>query len=421
MQTNTMIATEVRPTPQLLLTRELLSLSSDDLCQRIEAEVASNPALDWVDEPPLARTAPVAPAHDDVPLEGIDRPSLTDHLIEQLHLQASADEFPLASALVYHLDRRGWLTDDLAALARDLGAPEDRLQHALALLQSMDPPGIGARNAQEALLLQLDGLDRVDAARCALARRLIQECFADLGRLSRSRIASALGVSVTEVDDTLTFVRANLTPYPAHAFWGDDAQSPLLVADVIIATNPSRPEGDFVVTVLEESRYRLHVPAPVSRAATGHPDVEQHVARARLFIASLKQRWCTLRRVTEALSREQRPFVLHGPRFLRPLTQTRLADSLGIHESTVSRTVRHKLAQLPDGRIVPLSVFFASEEPAKVALQDLIKAETVPLSDDLLTHELARLGFHLSRRTVAKYRAEMGIPAAHGRSFRTRA
>ncbi|MFN8482788.1 MAG: hypothetical protein U0768_07050 [Anaerolineae bacterium] len=421
MQTNTMIATEVRPTPQLLLTRELLSLSSDDLDQRIEAEVASNLALEWIDEPPLTYRVAATPASDDVPLEGVDRPSLTDHLIEQLRLQVSADDFPLGVALVYHLDRRGWLTESLAALAHDLGVGEERLGHVLGLLQSLDPPGIGARNAQEALLLQLDQLDGVDTARCVLARRLIHECFADLGRLSRTRIAVALRVSVGEVDEIMAFIRANLTPYPAHAFWGDEAQAPLLVADVVIAPDPTEPEGEFIVSILEENRYRLHVSAPVSRAAAGHPDVEQQVARARLFIASLKQRWHTLRRVTQALSREQRLFVLHGPRYLRPLTQTRLAASLGIHESTVSRSVRGKLAQLPDGRIVPLSAFFASEEPAKVALHDLIKSETTALSDDSLSQEMARLGFPLSRRTIAKYRAEMGIPAAHGRASRTRA
>ncbi|MFN8471959.1 MAG: hypothetical protein U0822_07165 [Anaerolineae bacterium] len=421
MQTNTMIATEVRPTPQLLLTRELLSLSSDDLSQRIESEVASNPALEWDDEPSLPHTAAIAHSSDDVPLESVDRPSLTDHLIEQLRLQAAAEDFSLGVALVDQLDRRGWLTEDLSALARDLGVSQSRLDRVLALLQTLDPPGIGARNAREALLLQLDGLDGVDATRCEQARRLIEEYFTDLGRPSRTRMAAALGVSVDEVDVTMAFIRANLTPYPAHAFWGDEAQAPRLVADVIIACNPIGPEEDFIITLVEESRYRLHVPAPISRAAAGHPDVEQHVVRARLFIASLQQRWRTLRRVTAALSCEQRLFVLHGPRFLRPLTQTRLAESLGIHESTVSRTIRNKLAQLPDGRIVPLSAFFASEEPAKAALHDLIKSETAALSDEALSQEMRRHGFNLSRRTIAKYRAELGISAAHGRASRTRA
>ncbi len=419
MQTNTAIATEVRPSPQLLLTRELLSLSSDDLSQRIEAEVASNPALEWVDE--LSSTRPLARAHpeDDVSVEGVERLSLTDHLIAQLRLQASAEDFPLGVALVYHLDRRGWLTEDLATLASELGVTSDRLWDALRLLQSLDPPGIGARNAQEALLLQLDGLEGVDANRRTQARRLIQEFFADLGRPSRTRVARALAVSPDEVEDIIAFIRANLTPYPAHAFWGDESPAPRLVADVIVSLDRTGEEEDFSVTIVEESRYRLHVPTATSRAAASHEGVEQQVVRARLFIASLQQRWRTLRRVTEALVREQRGFVLHGPRCLRSLTQTQLAASLDVHESTISRTVRHKLAQLPDGRIVPLRAFFAGEEPVKAALHDIIKAETTSLSDESLSQELARLGFHLSRRTVAKYRAEMGIPAAHSRAPRT--
>ncbi len=421
MQTNTAIATEVRPSPQLLLTRELLSLSSDDLSQRIQAEVASNPALEWVDEPALLPPAAPSRAPDEIPLEDAERPTLTDHLIEQIRLQASAEDFPLAEVLVYHLDRRGWFTEDVSALAGDLGVETDRLSGVLRLLQTLDPPGIGARNAQEALLLQLDDLDGVDARRTEQARRLIQEVFGDPGRPSRARIARALGVSAEEVEDILGFVRANLTPYPAHAFWGDETSAPRLIADVIVTLDEASSEDEFIVSIVEESNYRLHVPTVVSRAAAGNPGVEEQVGRARLFIASLQQRWRTLRRVTDALIREQRGFVLHGPRYLRPLTQTQLAAGLDVHESTISRTVRHKLAQLPDGRIVPLNAFFAGEEPVKAAMLDLIKAETIPLSDDALSQELARLDIHVSRRTVAKYRSEMGIPAAHGRASRTRA
>jgi len=116
------------------------------------------------------------------------------------------------------------------------------------------------------------------------------------------------------------------------------------------------------------------------------------------------------------LADAQRSFVLDGPRHLKPLSQVQLAAELDIHESTISRTIRGKFAQLPDGRIVPLSAFFASDGSAKEALRTLIAGEQTPLTDQELCEALSRQGHHLSRRTIAKYRDDLGIAAAHRRA-----
>lgn len=424
MQPSPQLAPTVRPTPQLVLTRELLSLAADDLTARIEAEVASNPALDWADDPTPGRFARGdSDATDDSDYADMDQRaprSLTEHLADQLRFQTEAEIFAVAIEIVGSLDHRGWFSESLADLAERLGVAEEMALRGLAAVQSLDPPGIGARNAREALLLQLDQLEDAECPRCVLARRLVADHWRDLSQPAWPRLARALRVSEDAVRDAAAFLRDNLAPYPAQTFWGDESHAPRLTPDVLIQRDPRDPDGPFQVVVVEAARYRLCVPRAMGQAAAQVPEVEAYVARARLFIASLRQRWQTIGRITASLAEAQRDFVLRGPRHLKPMTQVQLAAELDIHESTVSRTVRDKFAELPDGRIVPLTAFFGVDDAAKAALRAIIDAETVPLTDQDLAEALAGRGHRLSRRTVAKYRDDLGIPTASRRAGRSR-
>ncbi len=413
---------DLQLTHQLILARELLALSADDLASRIDAEIAGNPALDWAGpstpRPPRLRSA--EGWREDEPTDRLrSTPSLADTLLDQLRLQIDHADLPIGLELIGGLDHRGWLTETPAAVAERLDVPVGRVLAVLRALQSLDPPGIGARDAREALLLQLDQLDGAPPARVALARRLIAERLDDLAGQAWGRLARALGVSLADIEATVAFIRANLTPYPAHAYWGDEAPDPSPEPDVIIALDPDDPAGPPTITVVEAERFALRVTPPAARADL--PALAQDLQRARLFLASLRQRWRTLARVTAAAVEAQPAYVRRGdPALRRALTQTDLALALGMHPSTVSRTARHKYAQLPGRHIVPLASFFTVDAPAKAALRALVTSEAAPLTDEALCLALAQRGFDLSRRTVAHYRAELGIPATHARGARGR-
>ena len=408
---------------QLILARELLALSADDLTLRIDAEIAVNPALDWVSPPATRRPRPyAADGGEDDPTAGLRAAtSLADHLLDQLRLQMDAQDLPIGLELIGSLDRRGWLTDTPTAVAERLDVPVSRVEAVLRVLQTLDPPGIAGRDARETLLLQLDQLDHAPPARRALARRLVAERLDDLAGQAWGRLARALGVAAADIEAAVAFIRANLTPYPAHAFWGDETAEPLPEPDVMILLNPSDPASPPSITVVEAERYALRITPSAAQASADLPAMNAHLQRARLFLASLRQRWRTLAQVSQALAEAQPEYVRRGvPATRRALTQTEVALALGVHPSTVSRTVRHKYAQLPAGRIVPLASFFSVDAPAKAALRALVATERRPLTDQALCRALSQQGFHLSRRTVAHYRAELGIPSTHTRPARGR-
>ncbi|MCW5850700.1 MAG: hypothetical protein KIT87_11555 [Anaerolineae bacterium] len=414
---------DVHLTHQLILARELLALSADDLALRVDAEIASNPALDWVS--PTARRPMPASSNRGDDEHATDRlpasPSLEEYLLDQLRLQIAAQDVPIGLELIGSLDRRGWLSETAEAVAERLDAPAERVFAVLRVLQSLDPPGIGARNAREALLLQLDQLDSAPPARVALARRLIAERLDDLAGQAWARLARALGVSVTEIEATAAFIRDNLIPYPAYTYWGDETEGVTPEPDVMITLNRDHPAEPPSVTVVEAERYALRIAPSASRTASSLPEMGIHLQRARLFLASLRQRWRTLAQVTTALVAAQPDYVRAGrPQARRVLTQTDLALALEVHPSTISRTVRDKYAQLPGGRIVALAAFFTVDAPAKSALQALVASEVKPLTDHALCMALAQQGFQLSRRTVAHYRAELGIASTHHRTARVR-
>jgi RNA polymerase sigma-54 factor len=145
---------------------------------------------------------------------------------------------------------------------------------------------------------------------------------------------------------------------------------------------------------------------------------ERHLERASLFVKCMQQRNNTMRRLLEILVRQQQDFILHGDRFLKPMTRARIAGVLAVHESTISRAVAHKAVALPNGRIVPLQRFFDRSLSVRDMVKEIIHGEPRPLTDDEIVAELGRQGVAVARRTVAKYRAVEGILPARLRHRR---
>jgi RNA polymerase sigma-54 factor len=352
--------------------------------------------------------------------------TLQEHLLVQLGSILPWEDQEIAEYLVGNLDSHGYLTVTVAEASVALGVTDTRVECVLTALQGLDPIGIGARDLRECLLIQLRAFRERDKPN-PLAESLVARYLGALGEHHFLDIGRDLNVTSTQVKHAWRFIKANLNPFPAHAFDGMPGnssagpgagdQAVLIKPDVIIR----RTTVGFESEVIEQRRFRfaLH---PTYHALTsngvlrGLPDNErQHVrhyaARAKFFIECVCQRWETLRRICEALIELQPNFLDRGVRCLRPLTRGELATHVGLHESTVSRATAGKYVLLPSGRTIPVDDFFDSSLATKDTLRELIATENParPFSDEDLAALLCERGLPVARRTVAKYRESMRI------------
>jgi RNA polymerase sigma-54 factor len=443
---------EMRPcvSPSLVAYAGMLALSSPELEEVVERELSENPALEraeaarcpfcgsgdragccggWPPDPrlALARGTPapssVEPAAD-WPAARTD----AEQLLEELRWSASAADFRLASYVLASLDDHGFLRGgpELIAAELKIGIPD--VERALTLLRNAGPPGIGARDLRESLLLQL-------RVRCLpgpadeMARVIADGYLELLGRGRLDRVAAALGCDEAQVAAAHEVIRTRCSPFPAPGMREPRhmTRQPALPDVVISAGEGSAPA--FHVELIEPARFAMRVepnygrlaalisqagpaPEPAGCDRELHAHVGDFVRRAATFIARLDERFRTIRRVVEYAADRQRDFVLDGPRYLRPLSQADVARDLGVHESTVSRAVAGKYMMMPSHAVLPIQDFFRAALAPQEALRQLIAAEERPLSDAELARRLSAEGFPVARRTVAKYRDELGVPAA---------
>ncbi len=384
------------------------------------AQLAAWSDGDWLDE------------RDDVIERAQARESLAAWALRQLRAALPREDFPIAAYLTGSLDDRGFLTSSCADVADALHVDVARVERALAVLQTMDPPGVGSRTVGERLLLQLAHLEEQGSAP-PIARRMLERCLTDLAQHRFDDIARALGVSVAEAREGWAFIRERLSPYPGQApdasapgvngLWSEPGMIVPLWPDVVFR----RTETGYEAEVLERRRYRLAVQplyaelragegaSGVSGRATAYATATSHiqtyVARTEEFLSLVQRRWETLGVISSALIALQYDFLERGTRYLRPLTRTEVALRLKISESTVSRAISGKYALLPTGRIVPFEVFFDASLAIKDRLIELVEGEDSarPLHDDELARLLDDQGVRLATRTVAKYREALGI------------
>ncbi|TLN00175.1 RNA polymerase factor sigma-54 [bacterium] len=348
-------------------------------------------------------------------------PTLTDHLVMQLNLTGiSPGEKAVGEFLIGNTDANGYLEGSLTEAAAACGVEEATVEKVLAVIHSFDPPGVGARNLKECLLIQCKHLN--------LAHTILPEVISshlnDLALGKLNKIAETLGVPVQEVQRAADRLRT-LDPKPGRYFsHADDTR--YIVPDVVI----ERVNGEYVVLVNDTTAPRLGV-SPVYRdilaGKFSDPDtakyIEQKLNSALWLIKSIEQRRLTLYKVTQTLVEMQRDFLDRGVKYLKPLNLKHVATALGFHESTISRATAGKYIQTPQG-VFEMKYFFAggvetvngtmaSAETIKRTVKEMIGAEdhTKPLSDQKIADILNCQGIEISRRTVAKYRDEMGIPA----------
>lgn len=424
-------------TPALCQSLALLQLPALELERDLQQQAEENPLLEWEEggapayealarylETPGEQGAPaVAPADEAPPpweRGGVGaEPSLAAHLEGQLLESGCPRELQeLVRFFIGCLDERGYLTLTLAEAAGCLRCDEEQLQAALFWLQSFEPSGVGAAGMEDCLLLQLQRR----GAQQTLAARLVRQGLLDeVGQGRWKRLAAALECTQDELDEALRLLRT-LDPRPGRAFAA--AETAYVLPDLRI----DREGESFRVEVLAVWR-GLTISQEYRRLAAGGGDgvkefVQERLAAALQLLKSLDQRRQTLQTLAELLVRRQRDFFLHGRRHLKPLSMRQVAEELGVHESTVSRTVAGKYALTPHG-LMALRDFFPAAayavggeaivaDSVKERLRVLIAREAPgePLSDQKLSELLAAEGVPVSRRTVAKYREELHIPTS---------
>ncbi len=467
---------EQQPSQWLVMATQILALPSSDLASLIQQEAMENPALEveerahcltcgralqdgWCPECQYRGLAPTAQpesqtTHDEVDpwpetaaptteAQSFDAPmyvqapvSLTEVLTRTLQAELPAEDRPIIEYLVGNLDEHGYLRSTLAEASLALGVALERVERVLAQLQTLDPPGIGARNVRECLLLQLRALEAEGQAQ-PVALAIVDRFLNDLSRGNYIQIAHQLGLTRRQVEEAHAFIQQRLTPFPALGYLeGRTSQEAeemrLAVPDVIIRRCPEGETPRYEVEVVEQQRFSIRVDPAYheayrqlrrqgARSTEEQMQLYQAMARARFFLSSLRQRWQTLEKITWGLIERQAAFLEQGASALTPLTRAELAETLGVHPSTVSRATADKYVLLPNAEVVPFATFFTANLPIKAALQEILEQASQPLSDRRLTELLAAQGIQVARRTVTKYRSELRRHAAFRRPPQTSA
>jgi RNA polymerase sigma-54 factor len=363
--------------------------------------------------------------------------SLQDYLDHQLSwFDLDEETRKMADRIIYNLDSNGYLKSPL----EDLIAPppadingdaqawrEKQLavaEQALAVVQRLDPPGVGARTLKECLLLQLTpGLLFYEELKV-----LIENHLEDLENNRLPLISKKTGFSIETIQEAWEDLRT-LKPKPGADF--SESSAPAVTPDVFVEKNEQgkyevRLEDGDLPSLYISPYYRKLLQDPTTSGET-RDYIKRKVNAAQWLIEAIEQRRSTLTRVSQAIVDHQTKFLDDGPEHIEPLKMQQIADKVGVHVTTVSRAVDDKWIQTPRG-IFPLKRFFVGgttgadgEEVAwdrvRLKLQEIIDNEdkTKPLSDDALVEELGKAGVTVARRTVTKYRKAMNIPSSRQR------
>lgn len=471
-------------TPQLQQSIRLLQLSTLELHQELEQMLSDNPLLERLDDPldhsvrllgdgaiSSAPTSPASTASDGPAESGTDaspegaagaegaseggnegsdadwsfddvsrsskapeddnaRPqleahetTLREHLLEQLVVTVdSRRDRALVELLIDALDDNGYLEESLdeilARLPEELDIEIDELQIALKLLQSFDPAGVGARNASECLAIQIRRMDKVPFVTRRMALALVENHLELFAQREFNKLKKLLDCDDEDLREAQAVIR-RCNPHPGAAYAGD--ASDYVVPDVIV----KRAKNGWQVTLNRDVMPKLRVNAMyanILKQNKGEGSLSSQLQEAKWLIKNMRQRFDTILRVAQAIVERQRNFFSHGEVAMRPLVLREIADTLGLHESTISRVTTQKYMLTPYG-MFELKYFFGSHvateaggEASSTAIRALIKqligAEDPknPFSDSKITNMLAEQGMVVARRTVAKYREALKIP-----------
>ena len=457
-------------TPQLQQAIRLLQLSTVDLQQEVQGMLESNPLLDeetgdeggggsipeTVELPSEDRQLDLAAENvlpDELPVDsqwddifdmgtpgsgnGSDeelpdfesRNSRTQSLQDYLRWQAdlthfTADERNMAELIIDAIDERGYLADSLEDLAATMNVQEDALLAVLLRVQDFDPPGVGARDLSECLLLQLKQMAEKEDAHVLLAQRIVKDHLQALGRHDYPRLCAVLGVDEAALRAAMALISA-LNPKPGEDVGTESTE--YVIPDVIVRWSGSRLRTDLNPEAMPKLRINRHYADMAGGKDAAHKYIQDQLNEARWFIKSLQSRQDTILKVARAIVERQKDFFANGPESMRPMVLRHIADAVDMHESTVSRVTNQKYMITPRG-LYEFKYFFsshvgtdsggsASATAIRALLIKMTQAEDAqhPLSDAEIARVLADQGIQIARRTVAKYREAANVPPASQR------
>lgn len=439
-------------TPELRQSITILQYSIADLISFLQEKACENPLLDIVEpeqmymshdllrdrQPPFIadgeRDYDSYIRHDDYvnPIEYYRREdhSLNAFLLEQVsYLTISERKRQVLSYLIGNLNENGYLDESYHQLPNPFDFSDEELEEGVKLLQQLEPLGVGARSLEECLLIQM----RRSAYEDELCEQMILHHLPDLALKRYSKIAKMLQVSEHEVQQVADFIRS-LNPKPGRLFSNQELN--VIVPDVLIHRVPDQ---EFVVQandlILPRIQFNTEYTSLLQQQRTETKEfLHEKLHQYEWIKQSLEQRQRTIIRVTEAIIQKQKDYFLTGDiAQLKPLSLKDIARKLGVHESTVSRATSQKYAQTPWG-VFELKFFFSkklpslkgsegtSSESVKQMIKGMIEQENKvkPLSDQAIVQALNQKGVKIARRTVAKYREELGILSSAQRKDRQR-
>lgn len=396
-----------------------------------DAEPTEKPRDDWMDgmdaEPEPTDGGQSAGPSEEFPSyeERLARqPSLADHLSWQLQMASvSEQEKQIGALMIGNIDEDGYLRATLEEMSRDAQVAPQEAERVLRIIQQFDPPGVGARDLRECLLLQVQALGLAGTA----VERIIQDHLADLEKKRYRLIARVLSLPAEKIEQCVAVIQ-RLEPKPGRPYGG--TEHPEITPDLLVVSSPH----GYRVVLLDEGWPRIQI-GPYYRRVRGlrgaisddtRHYLEQKFRAAEWLMKSIAQRNRTIVRVAESVMKFQREFLDRGTAYLKPLVLRQVAEDCGLHESTVSRATSNKYIQTPQG-LFGLKFFFNAsipriggegEELSSVAvrkiIQEMIQRENPgrPLRDQEIVEQLRLVKADIARRTVAKYRAELRIPPA---------
>jgi len=344
--------------------------------------------------------------------------SLQEVLLEQVRLSDLTEEQqPVAEMIIGNIDDRGYLRATVDELAFSTNIPADKIAEVLRAVQAFEPPGVGARDLRECLMLQLERRSMQES----LEYRLLRDHMEALGKHRFPELARQLELPVETVQSAAERI-SHLEPWPGREFLPDDQQ--YVVPEVFV----QKVRDEYVVTTNNEFLPHLRISntyKDLMAQASSTPEIREYIRdkirAGKFLIKSLYQRQETILKIAQEIVKRQRDFMEIGVTKLRPLTMLQVAEVVGVHETTVSRAVSGKYMQTPQG-VYEMKFFFTSgiktldgkgiaNTSIKDMLAEMIKKENSghPLSDEELVKMLGEKSIHIARRTVAKYRSELNI------------
>lgn len=363
-----------------------------------------------------------------------------DSLVAQLGIcELDERKYQIGLQLIGSLDDDGYLRRDLDAIVDDLAfsqnitASKEELLEVLLLIQTFDPPGVGARDLQECLLLQLERQDDKDKI-AAIAKRIVSDRMEEFSKKHYTKIASTLNLDDDQLKEAIHEI-LKLNPRPGSTFIADSKSTEAVIPDFIITNN----DGVLELTLNSKNAPDLRLSKTYTEMLSGYSKnknnnktnkealtfVKQKIDSAKWFIDAIQQRQFTLMKTMGEIMKYQKEYFLEGDeKLLKPMILKDIADIVGMDISTVSRVANSKYVQTPFGTFL-LKTFFSeslstdageevSSREVKKILTDAIEDENknTPLPDDELAKLLKEKGYNIARRTIAKYREQLNIPVA---------